>query len=82
MLYGFFSNPDARVSAHFWVGQDGTIEQYVDTDVVAWHGMSLNSRYVGVETEGCSAPPHAEPMSGAMVDALARLYAEGHDPAC
>jgi hypothetical protein len=76
-LYSFFNSPSAQVSAHFWVAQDGRIEQYVDTDVVAWHGMNLNSRYVGVETEGCSAPPHAEPMSDAMVGALANLYGEG-----
>jgi N-acetylmuramoyl-L-alanine amidase-like protein len=73
----FFNSPSAQVSAHFWVLQNGTIEQYVDTNVVAWHGRSLNSRYVGVETEGCTKAPHADPMSDAMVNALARLYAEG-----
>jgi hypothetical protein len=77
-LYDFFNSPSAGVSAHFWVGLDGRIEQYVYTDVVAWHGMNLNSRYCGVETEGCSAPPHDQPMTAAMVDGLARLYAEGH----
>ena len=74
-LYGTFENGD--VSAHFWVSQAGEIEQYVDSDVVAWHAMELNGRYCGVETEGCSSPPHADPMSGAMVEALGTLYAEG-----
>jgi hypothetical protein len=78
-LYNFFNSPAAEVSAHFWVSQSGVIEQYVDTGTVAWHGRDLNSRYVGVETEGCATPPHAEPMTEAMVDALARLYAEGHE---
>jgi hypothetical protein len=77
-LYTWFNNPSSGVSAHFWVSQSGHIEQYVDTDRQAWHAMTLNARYVGVETEGCSAPPHADPMSDAMVDALARLYAEGY----
>lgn len=77
-LYNFFNSPSAQVSAHFWVAQDGTVEQYVDTDVVAWHGMQLNGRYVGVETEGCGAPPHAEPMTNEMVAGLAAIYAEGH----
>ena len=75
--WAFFNSPSAQVSAHFWVLQNGTIEQYVDTNVVAWHGRSLNSRYVGVETEGCTRAPHADPMSEAMVAALARIYAEG-----
>lgn len=76
-LYNFFNNPSNEVSAHFWVAKSGLIEQYVDTATVAWHGKSLNSRYVGVETEGCGSSPYAEPMTPAMVDALARLYQEG-----
>jgi peptidoglycan hydrolase-like protein with peptidoglycan-binding domain len=76
-LYGFFNNPAAGVSAHFWVGKNGTIEQYVDTSVVAWHGRDLNSNWVGVETEGCGTSPHAETMPSAMESALARIYAEG-----
>jgi hypothetical protein len=78
-LWSFFNNPTSEVSAHFWVALDGRIEQYVDTDVVAWHGRSLNSRYVGVETEGCGASfNYAEPMTQAMVNALARIYGEGN----
>lgn len=76
-LFGFFNSPAAEVSAHFWVAQSGLVEQYVDTDVVAWHGVSLNSRYVGVETEGCSVAPYADPMSEAMVAGLAAIFAEG-----
>lgn len=75
--WNLFNNPSTRASAHFWVFKDGRIEQYVDSSVVAWHGISLNSRYVGVETEGCGAAPHAEAMTEPMVAALARLYAEG-----
>jgi hypothetical protein len=65
------------VSAHFWVAQSGLIEQYVDSETVAWHAMQMNDTYCGVETEGCSAPPYADPMSDAMVASLGRLYAEG-----
>jgi hypothetical protein len=79
-LYNFFNNPSSEVSAHFWVSKTGVIEQYVDSSVVAWHAMQLNDTYCGVETEGCTDPPdYAEPMTSAMVDALARLYAEGHE---
>lgn len=77
-LHDWFNNVNSQVSAHFWVSQDGVIEQYVDTDVIAWHAMQMNPSYCGVETEGCAEPPYAEPMSDKMVDALARLYAEGH----
>jgi hypothetical protein len=77
-LFNFFNNPSSEVSAHFWVAQSGLIEQYVDTNVVAWHAKQLNTKYVGVETEGCVKQPHAEPMSPAMVNALAVLYAEGN----
>jgi hypothetical protein len=78
-LFNFFNSPSAEVSAHFWVAQDGRIEQYVDTATVSWHGKSLNSRYVGVETEGCTSPAngYADAMSEAMVSALSRIYAEG-----
>jgi hypothetical protein len=76
-LHGFFSNPNSRVSTHFWVAKDGRLEQYVDTALRCWGGMNLNQSYVQIETEGCATPPHAEPMTEAMVNALARLYAEG-----
>jgi hypothetical protein len=77
-LYAFFNNPAAGVSAHFWVSKGGAIEQYVDTARVAWHGRDLNSNWVGVETEGCASPPHAEAMTDAMFNALVRLYREGN----
>jgi hypothetical protein len=75
-LYGFFNNPSAQVSAHFWVGKNGTIEQYVDTARVSWHGRDLNSNWVGVETEGCPGGKD-EDLTEAQIAALARLYAEG-----
>jgi len=77
-LHDQFNTPSSGVSAHFWVAQSGLIEQYVDTATVAWHAMQMNDTYCGVETEGCAHPPYADPMSEAMIDALARLYAEGH----
>jgi len=76
-LYGWFNNPSAKVSAHFWIGKNGQIEQYVDTSRQAWHGMSLNSRYVGVETEGCPPNNPTEALTQAQVNAFGRLYAEG-----
>jgi hypothetical protein len=76
-LFDQFNNPSSGVSANFWVSQSGLIEQYVDSEVQSWHGKSLNQRYCGVETEGCTQPPYADPMSDAMVSALGTLYSEG-----
>jgi hypothetical protein len=73
-LYGFFSNPAAQVSAHFWVGKAGAVEQYVDTSVVAWHAKQLNATYVGVECEGYPD----EALTPAQVDGFAGIMAEGH----
>lgn len=77
-LVSYFNNPATKASAHFWVSKSGQIEQMVDTGQVAWHGRAaLNPRYAGVETEGCPGG-RDEPLTDAQVDALARLYAEGH----
>lgn len=77
-LFNFFNNPRSEVSAHFWVSKTGVIEQYVDTARVAWHGRSLNTNYVGVETEGCATSPYAEPFTDAQINSLATLYKEGN----
>jgi len=75
-LYNWFNNPSSQVSAHFWVSKSGLVEQYVDSEQVAWHAMQMNDTYCGVETEGCT--PSDENMTDAMVNALAEIYAEGH----
>jgi len=45
----WFSNPDAEVSAHYLVGQDGEIVQLVSEDDTAWHARGSNSRSIGIE---------------------------------
>jgi hypothetical protein len=61
------------VSAHFWIRKDGRVWQHVDTSMQSWHGMSLNARWIGVETEGCGAPPHSEPLTTAQINAFGDL---------
>jgi hypothetical protein len=75
-LYNVF-NGSRQASVHFWIAKDGRVEQYVDTNVVAWHGgtSALNNNCISVETEGCGTPPHAEPMTEAMINTFARLMA-------
>jgi len=50
-------DPAAKVSAHYFIGLDGTVHQLVDEDKRAWHAgesywagvRDINSRSVGVE---------------------------------
>jgi N-acetylmuramoyl-L-alanine amidase len=61
------------VSAHFWIPYQGRPVQHVDTGQQSWHGMSLNRRWIGVETEGCGAPPHAQPLNENQLKWFAEL---------
>jgi hypothetical protein len=61
------------VSAHFWIPKSGKPYQHVDTALASWHGVAHNAYGLGVETEGCGAPPHAEPMTQHQIDVFARL---------
>jgi hypothetical protein len=68
-LYGYFNNPASQVSAHFWCAKDGRLEQYVDTEVVAWAEAAGNPNYLSVETEGFPT----EPLTAAQVSKVAEL---------
>lgn len=73
-LYGWFNNPNAQVSAHFWVSKTGTLEQYVPCDVEAWAEVDGNSSYLSVETEGYPT----EPLTLPQMTTLARLIGWGN----
>lgn len=75
-LYHVF-NGSRKASTDFWIAKSGACEQYVDTAMTSWgNGNSTaNQRGIAVETEGCGSPPHAEPMTEAMVNTFARLLA-------
>jgi N-acetyl-anhydromuramyl-L-alanine amidase AmpD/V8-like Glu-specific endopeptidase len=45
----WFQNPQARVSAHYVVGQDGEVVQMVRHNDVAWHASSANADSIGIE---------------------------------
>jgi hypothetical protein len=67
------------VSAHFWIPKAGEPVQHVDTANQAWHGMtSHNQNSIGVETEGCGAPPHAEPLTENQLNLFAELMKWAH----
>lgn len=68
--YPEFDNPTSQASSHFWCAADGTFEQYVDTDLIAWAEMAGNGQYVSCETEG--TPDTG--LTSAQITSLARLY--------
>lgn len=73
--YGEFDNPNNSASSTWWVGKDGTLEQYVDSDLAAWTQAAGNFTWNGVETEGYPT----EPLTTAQIQTLARLYVWGHE---
>lgn len=83
-------DPEAKVSAHYLIGEDGTVYQLVDEAKRAWHaGVSywrghrdINSRSVGIELDH---PGHLHGYRGfseaqfeALVPLLARIV-KNHD---
>lgn len=76
-LFGFFSTAD--VDSHFYVAKDGTIEQYVDTDLQAYASMDGNATTISVETQGGVTNPDGEPWTPQQVAALARICRWAHD---
>ncbi|MFF1702614.1 N-acetylmuramoyl-L-alanine amidase [Streptomyces sp. NPDC058252] len=73
--FGWFNNPASQASSDFWVGKDGTIEQYVNTGTdYAWAQAAGNPYYASVETEGHPS----EPLTDAQIEGVAQIYAWGH----
>jgi N-acetyl-anhydromuramyl-L-alanine amidase AmpD len=73
-IYNWCNNPGNQVSSHFQVMKDGSLLQYVDTDVASWCQSSGNYSYLSVETEGY----HTEAFTPAQVETFARLMAWAH----
>jgi N-acetyl-anhydromuramyl-L-alanine amidase AmpD len=77
----FFSQPAAKVSSHYVVGQDGTIVQCVDDQSTAWHaGVSaflgrsnVNGFSIGIEM--CNVGDGVDPYTDAQYKALGGLVA-------
>lgn len=73
--FNWFVNPNNQASSHFWISDDGELEQMVDTDYASWAQAGGNYQYVSVETSGVPEVP----LTPAQVDTFARLYAWGHN---
>ncbi len=67
-----------QVSSHFWVGRDGSVEQYVDTDDRAWHAGGANELFIGVEHQAlpgtCDLTDTQLYMSAALSAWLCWMY--------
>jgi hypothetical protein len=71
-LYGYFANPATTVCSHFYVREDGTVEQYVDTKFRAPANRNANATAVSIETwDGLK--PDTTPWNAAQVKALKAL---------
>lgn len=71
-LHGWFSNPSARASSHFYVRRDGTVEQYVSLADRSWAQQHGNDRLISIETQGMGSGE----WTAAQVASLARLCKE------
>lgn len=66
----WFRNPVSTVSAHFGVGEDGTVLQWVNTEDIAWHAVAANDHSIGIEHEGWSG----EPLTSLQLEATAEIF--------
>jgi hypothetical protein len=69
-LYNFFKN-SSNLESHFWVGGDGTIEQYINTNVKADANLKANSFAISIETE--STPSALEPWTAKQIQSIISL---------
>lgn len=77
-LWSYFRRSDVTVESHFFVKWDGTVEQYMDTEVRADANRHANARAISIETED-DGNPDATPWSDAQIDAIVRIIRWAHE---
>lgn len=75
-LYDYFQER-SNLESHFWVGLDGRVEQYVDTNRKADANYKANAWAISVETADNGDPDHF-PWTEAQLDALADIAVWAH----
>jgi len=76
-------NPDAEVSAHYLVAEDGEVVSLVPETLRAWHAgagawggvADVNSRSIGIELANTGFTPFAAPQMDALTDLLRGIRA-------
>ena len=69
-LYNWIAGNNG-MSCHFQLMSDGTLEQYLDTDLGSWCQVNGNDTHISVETQGLSS----EMMNAKMVQSFGELMA-------
>lgn len=80
-------DPDAKVSCHYLVDEDGTVVEMVPEDKRAWHAgksywrdwSDINSASIGIEIVNPGHEFGYRPFPDAQIDAVVRLVAEIKD---
>jgi hypothetical protein len=65
--------------SHLYVRKDGSVEQYIDLELVAYASIAANANTISVETQGGVTNPDGEPWTAAQVATLARIARWAHD---
>lgn len=81
-------DPEAEVSAHYVIGQDGTVWQLVPEEKRAWHAgagnwgcvSDVNSHSIGIELCNLGDHPFAEPQMAALEALLEGILARWSIP--
>jgi hypothetical protein len=71
-LYPYFGLPSVKVESHFYVQEDGGVEQYLDTLVRADANYQANPRAISIETWD-GGNPDRTPWNSAQLATLADL---------
>lgn len=74
-------DPEAEVSAHYLIGNDGAVWQLVREEMRAWHAGAgewagqgdINSRSIGIELDNAGTHPFSEPQMAALEPLLADI---------
>ncbi|SFP05585.1 N-acetylmuramoyl-L-alanine amidase [Tranquillimonas alkanivorans] len=82
--------PEAEVSAHYLVAEDGTVVRMVDEDARAWHAgagawgevSDVNSRSIGIELANDAASPFPEAQMAALEALLQGIMGRWHVSPC
>lgn len=74
-LYNYWTSPGVELESHFYIGSDGTIYQFMDTEVRADANMSANAFAISVETWDGGNTPDSMPWNDKQVAAAKRLAA-------
>lgn len=74
-LYNYWNTPGVELESHFYVGQVGTIYQFVDTDIQADANVDANGFAISVETWDGGNTPDDMSWNDAQVQSIKRLLA-------